>query len=129
MPAEILVIEDVRAVLFSLRIILTGAGHRVTCAADGITGLDLLKKHQFDLVISDIWMPGMSGTDVIAQGRRLAPRARFLAITGGNPNSGALPQDLSSSAFGADAVLRKPFEKDELTASVTALLAAAPRRG
>jgi len=80
MPAEILVIEDVRAVLFSLRIILTGAGHRVTCAADGIAGLDLLKKHQFDLVISDIWMPGMSGTDVIAQGRRLAPRASITVV-------------------------------------------------
>jgi CheY-like chemotaxis protein len=129
MMAEILVVEDVPAVLYSLRIILTGAGYRVSCVADGAAGLEMLKAAQFDLIISDIWMPGMSGTDVIAQGRRLAPRARFLAITGGNPNSGVLPDDLIGSEFGADAVLHKPFEKDDLIATVSALLKAAPSHG
>jgi CheY-like chemotaxis protein len=129
MSAEILVIEDVSAVLLSIRIILTGAGHKVTCAADGNAGLTVLKSRPFDLVISDIWMPGLGGTDVITQGRRLAPGTRFLAITGGNPNSGPQHQASVESQFGADAVLYKPFEKDELTAAVTALLAGAPAHG
>jgi CheY-like chemotaxis protein len=127
--AEILVIEDVPAVLLSLRIILTAAGHQVSCAADGLAGLAFLKARPFDLVISDIWMPGLGGTDVIAEGRRLAPRTRFLAITGGNPNNAPLRQETAPSQFGADAVLYKPFEKDELTAAVTALLAGAPAHG
>ena len=129
MSAEILIIEDVPAVLLSLRIILRGAGHQVSCAPDGNAGLALLRSKRFDLVISDIWMPGMGGTDVIAQGRRLAPRTRFLAITGGNPNSSPLPPAAVQTQFGADAVLYKPFEKDELTAAVNALLAGAPAHG
>jgi CheY-like chemotaxis protein len=131
--ARILVIEDVAAVLLSIRIIVAGAGHEVTCAADGKQGLRLLAAQPFDLVISDIWMPVLSGKEVIAQGRKLAPGAKFLAITGGNPNSGAPPERddpiLGSSGagsnIGADAVLYKPFEKADLLGAIKTLLGAA----
>jgi CheY-like chemotaxis protein len=61
--ATILVIEDVPAVLLSLRIVLQGAGHQVTGAANGTLGLSRLKNGTFDLVITDIWLPGSSGKD------------------------------------------------------------------
>jgi two-component system chemotaxis response regulator CheY len=119
--AAILVIEDVPAVLMSLRIVLEGHGHRVTSAQNGEQGLKLLRDTLFDLVITDIWMPVASGTEVIREGRARSPRTRFLAITGGDPNSG--PRDaLRQQDFGADQVLLKPFEKQELLNAVSSIL-------
>jgi len=121
--ADILVIEDVPAVMISLRIILGGQGHEVTCTGVAKTGLDYLGKQRFDLVISDIWMPGVNGMEIIRQGRQLAPGTPFLALTGANPNNGdGRAAGAAEDKFGADAVLSKPFEKTELLDSVAALL-------
>ena len=114
--------------MLSIRIIVAGAGHEVACASDGEQGLRLLSGQPFDLVISDIWMPALSGRQVIAQGRKIAPRTKFLAITGGNPNSGPPPQGdqgNAGGAIGADAVLYKPFEKTDLLGAIKTLLGAA----
>jgi CheY-like chemotaxis protein len=63
--ASILVIEDVATVLRSVRAVLESHGHRVTGAQNGTLGLALLENAAFDLVITDIWMPGSSGMEVI----------------------------------------------------------------
>ncbi len=120
--ASILVIEDVPAVLLSLRMVLETSGHRVTGAPDPAEGLALLGADGFDVVVTDIWMPGASGIDVIREGRRRRPATRFLAITGGDPNGRTTPEDLRGQDFGADAVLFKPFEKQELLDAVARLL-------
>jgi CheY-like chemotaxis protein len=120
--ASILVIEDVPAVLLSLRIVLEGSGHRVTGAADGVAGLGLIREAAFDLVITDIWMPGLSGVEVIRSGRARSPKTRFLAISGGDPNSHAAPEATPRGDYGADRVLIKPFEKEDLLTAVTHLL-------
>src|SRR5450756_2098184 len=109
--AAILVIEDVPAVLTSLKIVLEGNGHRVTSAQNGEQGLKLLSDTPFDLVITDIWMPVSNGTEAIREGRARSPRTRFLAITGGDPNSRGSRDALRQQDFGADHVLLKPFEK------------------
>ncbi len=120
--ALILIIEDVPAVLFSLKIVLEGLGHKVSAAKNGEQGLALIKENAFDLVITDIWMPGKKGTDVIREGRAQAPRTRFLAITGGDPNSAESRDALRGQNFGADQVLLKPFEKEQLISVVSQLL-------
>jgi two-component system, chemotaxis family, chemotaxis protein CheY len=120
--ASILVIEDVAAVLFSLRIVLEGGGHKVTSAQNGEQGLKLLTDAPFDLVITDIWMPGSSGIEVMREGRRRSPKTRFLAITGGDPNSRGSRDELRQQNFGADQILLKPFEKVELLNAVSRLL-------
>ncbi len=121
--ASILVVEDVPAVLLSLRIVLQGSGHAITGAADPPAARALLADHSFDLVITDIWMPGGSGTDVIRDGRARSPATRFLAITGGDPNSRGAGLSPRTGDFGADEVLFKPFEKQELLDAVARLLA------
>jgi CheY-like chemotaxis protein len=120
--ASILLIDDVPAVLISMRIVLQGGGHQVTTISGGNQGLALLRDRQFDLVITDIWMPGSSGTAVIREGRRLQPGTRFIAITGGDPNGPAKASPHPDGDFGADRVLLKPFEKGELLAAVAQLL-------
>ena len=123
--ATILVIDDVPAVLFSVKIILQGAGHKVTGAGTGALGLDLLKGTIFDLVITDIWMPGSSGQDVIRQGRKQSPTTRFMAITGGDPNLSDHLDQVHRQDYGADLVLFKPFEKAQLLDAVSNVLSAA----
>jgi CheY-like chemotaxis protein len=121
--AAILLIDDVPAVLISVRIVLQGCGHQVTAVGDGDAGLALLRTQTFDLVITDIWMPGSSGTTVISEGRGLAPRTRFLAITGGDPNGPIDAERCAARNYGADGVLLKPFEKSDLLKAVAGLLA------
>ena len=112
--ASILVIDDIPAVVMSLEIVLESMGHHVAAAPNGARGLALLKASPFDLVITDIWMPGMRGTEVIAEGRRLSPGTRFLAITGGDPNRQFGSDKSNLPDFGADAVLLKPFATEDL---------------
>jgi DNA-binding response OmpR family regulator len=120
--AKILVIEDMPPVLMSLQMNLAGSGHDVICATDGITGLRLIIETRFDLVVTDIWMPGLNGMDVISRGRARWPSTRFLAITGGDPDGGAAAEITGVRDFGADGVLFKPFVRAVLLASVAALL-------
>jgi CheY-like chemotaxis protein len=120
--ASILVIEDVATVLRSVRAVLESHGHRVTGAQNGTLGLALLENAAFDLVITDIWMPGSSGMEVIRVGRARSPTTRFLAITGGDPKSHNARDMLSGKDFGADGVLQKPFDKQELLSAVSRLL-------
>jgi DNA-binding response OmpR family regulator len=120
--AKILVIEDMPSVLISLQTILAASGHDVTCATDGITGLRLIFETMFDLVVTDIWMPGLNGMDVISRGRARSPATLFLAITGGDPEGGAPAAITGVKDFGADGVLFKPFVRVVLLAAVAALL-------
>ncbi len=123
--ATILVIEDIPSVMLSLRIVLEGTGHTVRCAAGGEDGLAALRCGGIDLVVTDIWMPDRLGSSVIAEGRRIAPGTRFLAITGGAPNGSVTPDQLAQEGadFGADRVLFKPFQRHELVAAVTEMTA------
>jgi DNA-binding response OmpR family regulator len=120
--AKILVIEDMPSVLMSLQMILAASGHDVTCATDGITGLRLIIETMFDLVVTDIWMPGLNGMDVISRGRARWPGTLFLAITGGDPDGGAPATISGVENFGADGVLFKPFVQAALLAAVGMLL-------
>ena len=69
-----LLIDDVPAVLIGLRIVTQGTGHQATTVRDGDAHVDLLRTQKFDMVITDIRMPGSSATTVISEGRRPAPR-------------------------------------------------------
>jgi DNA-binding response OmpR family regulator len=120
--AKILVIEDMPSVLMSIQTGLAASGHDVTCATDGITGLRLAFESMFDLVVTDIWMPGLNGMDVISRGRARWPATMFLAITGGDPEGGAPSTISGAKNFGADGVLFKPFVQAVLLAAVAALL-------
>mgnify|MGYP000843923203 CR=1 FL=1 len=121
--ARILVIEDIPAVVFSLRMVLEGQGHTVATAGDGAEGLDRLNREGFDVVVTDIWMPGKDGIAVIREGRALAPKTRFLAITGGSPNGTGGTDLPRHEDFGADRILFKPFERQELIGAIDALTA------
>ena len=95
----------------------------VTEAADGASALLALRGSEFDLVLSDINMPGMDGLSLVRSARRdptVSPDVPILIIT----TEGCLEKIEESVAAGATDYLRKPFTSDQLQAKLRALLAA-----
>jgi CheY-like chemotaxis protein len=123
--AQILVIDDDPLVRISVRAVLEGAGHSVTDADNGRSGLVQFKASRFDAVITDIIMPDMEGIETIRAIRALDPKVPVLAMSGGG-RAGSADVLKSARALGADHVLHKPFEEDELLA---ALAVAMDKRG
>jgi DNA-binding NtrC family response regulator len=122
--ASILVIEDARSVLLSIKLTLEGRGHRVIGAENGARGLDLLATDVFDLVITDIRLPDHSGPELIRAGKMRSSNTRFLAITGGGPGSDVEKDMPPSHNYGAHSMLIKPFAIKEFLSAVSELLEA-----
>ena len=118
---SILVIDDIDAVRTLLRLTLEGAGYDVQEAANGVEGIRAFQKTPADLVITDIFMPDCDGLDVIRRLRRLHPRLKILAISGG---SGTMDYLREATSLGATRVLYKPFVLPTLIRTVGDLLAA-----
>lgn len=123
--AKILVIDDVEAIRLAMSIVLEKEGHEVFQAGDGLEGIRRLRETSVDLLITDVLMPGADGIEVIKEVRQIAPGLRVIAMSGGGNR---LPAGFSlkmAQAFGARAVLYKPFENAELVETVRSVLAEA----
>jgi CheY-like chemotaxis protein len=123
--ADILLVEDSPEVSMTVREILVGAGHTVTSAGTGNEALDKLKERSFDLIVSDIWMPGMDGISLLKEVRGAGNQVPVIVISGGAPNAPLTYTAPLAATFGANEVIYKPFEKDELLNAVAAVLKAA----
>jgi CheY-like chemotaxis protein len=119
---EVLVIDDEEYITSLVHELLrTRLGCRVEQVHDGREGIQRLESSHFDLVITDIRMPGLDGFAVLGWIRDFRPALmpRVLVITG---DSGSVPQDRELRALGVPA-LRKPFTSDELVAHCRELMA------
>jgi two-component system chemotaxis response regulator CheY len=123
MKKQILVIDDDAAIRFTLEHLLSGVDVQVTCAADGDEGIRLFRSLQPDLVITDLIMPEREGIETIIEMKHERPQAKIIAISGGGRIGN---KDLLQMArwLGADHIIAKPFEFDELTEMVRHSLAA-----
>lgn len=121
--ARILLIDDMPTVRRAIAAVLRGAGHDVTEAEEGDSGIALARAHVFDLVVTDMLMPKLDGTAVLTALAEAPRRPKLLAISGG---SGALADvdALRLASLRADATLPKPFENAELLAIVDRLVGA-----
>jgi two-component system NtrC family response regulator len=114
MTGRILFIDDDRAgrevALFNLR----KAGYEVTAASDGQEGLGAFSPEKFDLVITDVKMPGLSGIDVLRRIRAQSPDVPVLVITA----FGNVETAVEAMKEGAYDFIGKPFHRDQLLLSV-----------
>ena len=115
---RILLIDDSEVTVEGLKSFLIQK-YDVHTAYDGLEGLKEFEanKMDYDLVITDIVMPIVSGTGVISIVKKKAPQLPVIAITGW----GQIPGELAIEAK-ADVVLDKPFEVEELDDSISRLL-------
>jgi CheY-like chemotaxis protein len=115
--ARILVIDDDRPVGATVQSVLATAGHAAVVADSGTRGLDLLRSENFDLLIVDIFMPGMDGLETIRQVHRIKPALPVVVMSGHSFRTSTEPApDFLSMAIklGATSSLRKPFRTREL---------------
>ena len=80
--ASILVIDDDRAVLSTIKLLLERAAHAVEAVDHGQAGLGLLETRPFDLLIVDIFMPGMDGFETMRLVHRSWPEMPVIVISG-----------------------------------------------
>jgi CheY-like chemotaxis protein len=81
--ANVLVIDDDAGIRFLLHKCLTGDGHDVREAEDGVQGVRQYRADPADLVLCDVFMPRKEGLETIRELRTLDPRARIIAMSGG----------------------------------------------
>jgi DNA-binding response OmpR family regulator len=118
-PSKLLIVDDNKEILSTLKDFFIMKKYEVFTASDGLEGLKLLgtEEQGFDLVITDLVMPNISGVGLIAIIKKKFPSLPVIAITGW----GEHPEALATEAQ-ADQVLEKPFELSELDVVVKDLL-------
>jgi CheY-like chemotaxis protein len=121
---KILVIEDNAIVRNTVIRILEAAGYRVVSANDGLQGMDVFRKEQPDLVISDIIMPHQEGIGTIRQILAERPGTKIIAISGGG-RIGNTDFLQIARKMGATDVLPKPFDPYDLLGRIINCLKAA----
>jgi DNA-binding response OmpR family regulator len=116
--SKILVVDDERDVCELLLRWLDAEGYECSVALSGEEALTALKVNTFDLVLSDIMMPGMSGIDLLQIMKPLFPDVAVLMVTAvDDASTGVLAVEL-----GAYGYLIKPFNKNEILISVAGAL-------
>jgi two-component system, NtrC family, response regulator AtoC len=118
MRRSILVVDDDVPLRKLIEAGLRGVGHNVIGTAGRDEILALLQSKQFDLVITDILMPDIEGTEVIKAVRAYQPDAMILAMSGGASHITPELCLTVASAMGAGTPLLKPFKIERLLAAV-----------
>jgi DNA-binding response OmpR family regulator len=117
---RVLVVEDEPAIRDAIVFMLRREGHDVVEAGRGDDALERVLEEPFDLVVLDLMLPGLSGTEVCRQ-LRASEQAADVPIIMLTARSGELDRVLGLEA-GADDYIAKPFSLPELLARVRALL-------
>ncbi len=102
---RILVVDDEQAVRDLLAKTLTIADYDVDTAVDGTAALDRLRAAEYDLLITDLKMPGMDGLSVIREARRVRPDVAVVIVTGYSTEASAI----EAINLGVAGYLTKPF--------------------
>jgi CheY-like chemotaxis protein len=117
---SILVVDDEPLVADTLSLLLMIDKHRVDVARDGETALARYKSSRYDLVITDLMMPGIDGLELARLIRAQVPQQRIILVSG---HLGAL--SLSNrdkmQLQNVDALLGKPFSPEQLRQAVRAI--------
>ena len=113
---KILVVEDDHLSLKNLRRFLREEGYRVECAGNGNEALTLLEKERFDLVLSDVSMPGIDGYELLSHVRSDFPSMPVILMTGN------FPLAAPTSCAGANAFFLKPLDLEKLSHKIEEVL-------
>jgi DNA-binding response OmpR family regulator len=117
----ILIIEDDDNVRDVIHKALDSQKYHVLLASDGQAGINLLKDHTVDLIITDIIMPRKEGIETIMEAKVICPDVKIIAISGGGRLRPENYLELAES-FGADRVFTKPFHLKDLVTTINELL-------
>lgn len=106
---RILVVDDNGDLRETLRHLLALSGYEAETARDGEEAMAMHRRHPFQVLLTDIYMPLSDGLETIQAFRHAAPQIRVIAMSGGGDVAKGRYLDVASE-IGADATLEKPFE-------------------
>lgn len=112
---RILLADDEPGLLKSYGRLLSGAGYEVSMVDDGVQGVDLFKRESFDVVVSDVSMPGLDGLELLRVVHEHDSDAQVVLITAGP----SLDTAIRAVEYGAVRYLTKPLETEELLGAVS----------
>lgn len=121
--AKILIADDEESVLEMLKRVLAMDAHEVVVARDGEEAIRAIRTEQPDLAVIDLFMPRKEGLETIMQARKVFPKLKIIAISGGNPRHGMSFLEMATH-LGAHRSLAKPFAVEEFRTMIAELLAA-----
>ena len=121
---KILVVDDEKLLVKGMKFNLENEGYEVATAYDGASAVELAKKGDLDLIVMDVMMPGLSGSDACMQVREFS-NVPIIMLTARSEDS----DKLMGFACGADDYVTKPFNILELKARIRALLRRAAGNG
>ncbi|HKW65660.1 MAG TPA: ATP-binding protein [Terriglobales bacterium] len=112
--AKILIVDDEPGVLLTTRAILQQEGYDVEAAGSGQDAVEAIRQRHYDLVLTDLKMPGVDGLDVLAEVRKRSPLTVTVMMTG----YGSVVSALDAVKLGAYEYLLKPIEVEDLKQAV-----------
>ncbi|MBN2126356.1 MAG: response regulator [Deltaproteobacteria bacterium] len=110
MNLKILIVDDDKKLLSVLKSLLTEEEHDVTAFSDGLEAIARCKEESFDLVITDLMMPGTSGMEVLKEARKIHPETLVILVTG----YATLESAIQAIREGAYDYITKPFKLEEI---------------
>ena len=111
----VLLIDDEEAILAGISYVLEKNGYRVVTANGGEQGLEVFKKENLQLVITDLVMDGIGGLEVLKQVKEIKPETMVVIMTG----HGEMDSSIEALRLGASDYLLKPCKEEELLFRVT----------
>ena len=116
---RILIIDDEDAIRESLDTLLTLEGFSVNAAADGPSGMELLSRNEYDLLLLDLALPGQSGIDLLPRIVDMQPNLPVIMITA----YGTVGNVVDAIRAGAENFVQKPWDNEKLLADIRAAVA------
>lgn len=107
---KILIVDDDKNLLSVLKTIFVEENNDVSTCSDGQAAINLCRKTKFDLVISDLMMPGTNGLEVLREAHKIDPDILVILITG----FASLETAVQAIREGAYDYITKPFKLDEI---------------
>ena len=109
-PTSVLVVDDEESIRQALERFITRLGHRAVTARDGVTALERVAQHRFDLMLCDVRMPGVSGVELVPRVLERDPDVAIVMLTAVDEPRTAV----ECLKLGAYDYLIKPVDLDEL---------------
>lgn len=116
---HILIIDDEAAIRESLETLLSLEGFTVSIARDGASGLELLSRNQYDLLLLDLALPGESGIDLLPRILEMQPNLPVIMITA----YGTVGNVVDAIRAGAENFVQKPWDNEKLLADIRTAIA------
>lgn len=113
-PFRVLLVDDEVELVSTIVERLEFRGITAEAVTNGHDALEKMSANPFDVIVADLKMPGLSGTEVIGVLHHRYPDARVILITG----HGSTPEENHTDIEGVSEILMKPFSLDQLIATI-----------